>query len=154
VLEDDNIFLHYQGETLSPNGVQDPDWRQRLYVPTSSDAAVVHYHRWLDKFAGGGVSWARDRPAYVPADRKELIERFHSHTEHCSSCTELLAISRNARRAADVGILLGLLAAACLDEFKLPCAAASLVAAGLKAVAEDTESKLTSGEYPPPRNQS
>eukprot|EP00440_Ansanella_granifera_P076671 gb/GFBE01083196.1/.p1 GENE.gb/GFBE01083196.1/~~gb/GFBE01083196.1/.p1 ORF type:complete len:228 (+),score=44.17 gb/GFBE01083196.1/:1-684(+) len=152
VLEDDNVFLHYQGQTLAPNGIQDPDWRERVYTPTSADAAVLHYRRWLEEFADGRVAWARLRATYLPRDKAALIERFHSHTAHCKSCSGALAAARSARRGADLAVLLGILGTALWIDGQWACAAASLAAALFKMAAEDVEQKLIEGEYPPPRN--
>ncbi|CAK8985602.1 unnamed protein product [Durusdinium trenchii] len=94
VLEDDNVFLHYQGETMAPDGKQDAKWQERFYTPTSSDAAVLCYHRWLQD-VGGGVHWARDPSTSIKRKgREELLERLHSHTDHCWSCSEALALSQ------------------------------------------------------------
>jgi len=153
VLEDDNIFLHYQGRTLAPGGVQVPNWRERIYVPTSADAAVVQYRRWLDEFAGGGVAWARASQPEPPPTRAALIERYYSHTEHCASCAGALASARSMQLVTDFVVLLGVLGTALWDEVQWPCAASAVAAAGLKWLAKDVESKLTVGEYPPPRNR-
>lgn len=57
---------------------QDPQWRQRFYTPTTSDAAVLCYHRWLQD-VGGAVQWGRPPDHLVkPKGRDELVERFQS----------------------------------------------------------------------------
>lgn len=123
-------------------------------MPTSADAAVVHYHRWVEEFAGGSVFWAREGKQDTLVGRDVLTERLHSHTEHCSSCSGALSAARNMRRPLELITLLALLIAALAgQELQYPCAAACLLAAGLRVLAEETELKLTVGDYPPPRNQ-
>eukprot|EP00434_Breviolum_minutum_P027826 symbB.v1.2.024612.t1/scaffold2340.1/size81877/7 len=153
VLEDDNIFLHHQGQTMAPGGKQDPQWRQRFYTPTTSDAAVLCYHRWLQD-VGGAVQWGRPPDHLVePKGREELVERFQSHTQHCESCSQALSVSRDVLRLGQALVILGLLTSSLIEELKWPSAILAILAAIVVALAAELEKQLTVGEYPPPRNQ-
>ncbi|CAK8992412.1 unnamed protein product [Durusdinium trenchii] len=153
VLEDDNVFLHYQGETMAPDGKQDAKWQERFYTPTSSDAAVLCYHRWLQD-VGGGVHWARDPSTSIKRKgREELLERLHSHTDHCWSCSEALALSQMLQSWGRPLLLLALLTTVLLDDFQWPLAMLSIAVAAVVACAAALEKQLTVGEYPPPRNR-
>lgn len=85
---------------------KDPGWRERFYTPTSSDAAVVNYHAWLEQH-GGGVIWALEGAEMSVRGRRELLERLNSHTEHCESCSQTLAWARDVQPKAAAVLLLG-----------------------------------------------
>ncbi|CAE7309573.1 PAO [Symbiodinium natans] len=153
VLEDDNIFLHFQGETLAPEGIQDGSWRDRLYMPTSADAAVIHYHRWLEQFSSGGVTWARQRERRLWTNKLELLERLHSHTEHCDSCTRALHTARAVGKLAELAVLLGVLGISLFPDFAWPLAVLTLLSYVVKQACGSLEQQLIVGEYPPPRNK-
>eukprot|EP00960_Hanusia_phi_P042685 755656-Hanusia_phi.AAC.3 len=100
ILEDDNIFLHFQGRVLKHearyrNGtLLSPDWRARYFLPTKSDALVSMkassakfsmisirgaFRQWVEKYTGGeGAAWSpyatelnSDRISWT---REELLE--------------------------------------------------------------------------------
>lgn len=153
VLEDDNIFLHFQGENLAPDGMQDAQWRERLYMPTSADGAVLCYHRWLEQFSEGGIVWARQRERRQWASKFELLERRYSHTEHCSSCLNALHAADTLGKLAEVTVLLGVLSISLFPSFAWPLAALTLLSYMMKQACSGLQQQLTVGEYPPPRNQ-
>ncbi|CAE7935997.1 PTC52 [Symbiodinium necroappetens] len=153
VLEDDNIFLHFQGENLAPDGMQDSQWRERLYMPTSADGAVLCYHRWLEQFSEGGIVWARQRERRQWASKFELLERRYSHTEHCSSCLNALHAADTLGKLAEVTVLLGVLSISLFPSFAWPLAALTLLSYMMKQACSGLQQQLTVGEYPPPRNQ-
>ena len=94
ILEDDNIFLHAQGHTYRAGSSAKlaPGWQRRLHMPITSDAMVIAFHRWLDKFtSGGGAPWSPQmvQTAGTPANvlprrssREEVLERYDSHVAH------------------------------------------------------------------------
>lgn len=136
-LEDDQIFLH-KGEremvqeyiAKRPAGadtledVRDASGGVLLgkicYIPTTADNFVLAFRRWLDRHAGGGPFGPFDR-AFARAigpekTMEELLDRYHSHTIICKSCSGAL---RNFTRlesalktaAVALGILAGVVAA-------------------------------------------
>lgn len=151
VLEDDNIFLHHQGQTMSPGGKQDALWSKRFYTPTNSDAAVLCYHRWLQEM-GGAVCWARPGRQEEPKSREELVERLRSHTQHCESCSQALSLSKDLQRLGELLVILGLLTSSLL-ELKWSSAVLTILAAVVVGLSRELEKQLTMGDYPPPRNR-
>jgi len=159
ILEDDNVFLHLQGETFMPDGKMRGDWKERMHMPTGSDTAVVLYKRWLEQFGSRGVLWARPVQAAASAlatlDKEALLERAQSHTEHCASCKGALAVSKTGQQVAELFILLGLLAVGLAEmDWKWLPAVLVVLTYLVRATLKDTEAKLTHGTYPPPRNLS
>ncbi|KAK9843752.1 hypothetical protein WJX81_004916 [Elliptochloris bilobata] len=123
VLDGDNVFLHVQDCELRRLGGQ---WQRHYYLPTSMDAAVTAARRW---FSGAPVPWppgAEAAAASAPAlSRRELLDRFDSHTVHCASCSRAFKASTTAQWAAAA------LACACL------LAASALFGAGRRLPAPD-----------------
>jgi phenylpropionate dioxygenase-like ring-hydroxylating dioxygenase large terminal subunit len=118
VIDSDAVFLAAQDDRLR-------QWRAReaeegssssssssplkhYYLPARSDAMVVAFRRWLEKFGGGGppvsardfgpgaapctartggggdpTAWSR---APARSGRDALLDRYRQHTEICSSC--------------------------------------------------------------------
>jgi hypothetical protein len=63
ILEDDNVFLHYQERALhggsGGGGFESTRWRQRYLLPTPADAAVAALRLWLERHGeGGGAVWS------------------------------------------------------------------------------------------------
>jgi len=99
VLEDDQIFLHFQERYLAERGGSE-QYAKACYLPTKADLFVLEYRHWLnhyqsDPFRGQSVS--------APLSAEILMDRYHSHTQHCSSCQGAL---RNLERLRlSLGIL-------------------------------------------------
>ena len=96
VLEDDQIFLHLQERylnQLSDHG--EKPYAQTCYLPTQADRYVSAYRRWVsefqaDPFPGQALPTERSLP--------ELMDRYHSHVEHCHSCRTALTRLQTIRR--------------------------------------------------------
>ena len=95
VLEDDQIFLHLQERMLEKTGGQ--SYAQACYLPTQADRYVLAFRRWVsdfkaDPFPGQALSreWSTDA----------LMDRYHSHTKHCSSCRSALKRIQYIRQGA------------------------------------------------------
>ena len=99
VLEDDQVFLHYQERYIEKAGGSE-QYSQACYLPTKADRFVLELRRWVSQFGAEsfpGQTFDRATPKH------ELLERFHSHTKHCSSC---LVAYRNFQRARwAIGVL-------------------------------------------------
>ena len=93
ILEDDQIFLHFQERELEAAGGS-----QRLskafYLPTKADLFVSQLHYWLSDFQANPFPGQSLPPAL---NRDQLLERYHSHVEHCASCQGALANLKKAR---------------------------------------------------------
>lgn len=86
VLEDDQIFLHYQERYLEKKGGS-PNISKAFYLPTKADLFVFEFHSWLNQYQAQPFPNHRLSPA-LP--REVLLDRYHSHTENCSSCRTAL----------------------------------------------------------------
>ncbi|KAI8573038.1 hypothetical protein RHMOL_Rhmol01G0247900 [Rhododendron molle] len=64
------------------------NWQKACFVPTKSDALVVGFRRWLNKYAGGQVDWGTKFSGALPPSppREQLLDRYWSHVVNCSSC--------------------------------------------------------------------
>jgi phenylpropionate dioxygenase-like ring-hydroxylating dioxygenase large terminal subunit len=87
VLEDDQIFLHYQERYLEQRGGSD-NFTKAFYLPTKADLFVFQLRSWvnqysIDPFPGQVLS--------PPLPTEALLDRYHSHTEKCASCRNALA---------------------------------------------------------------
>jgi phenylpropionate dioxygenase-like ring-hydroxylating dioxygenase large terminal subunit len=88
VLEDDQIFLHFQERYLAKQGGS-PAYPQACYLPTKADLFVVKFREWIntyhvDPFPGQSL------PPRL--NTEQLMDRYHSHTQHCRSCRTALGI--------------------------------------------------------------
>lgn len=87
VLDGDNVFLAFQDHELR---IRDKSsWNKYYYTPTSLDSGVRALNTWLTTLAEQ-VPWApgaksAQNPAALP--RRQLLDRFHSHTKICPSCS-------------------------------------------------------------------
>jgi len=83
VLEDDQVFLHWQERVLEAAGGSKAAQRA-FYLPTASDRYVAALHRWVT--ASGGEPF--EGQTLPPRQELEgLMDRYHSHTRHCRSCS-------------------------------------------------------------------
>ncbi len=87
VLEDDQVFLHWQERCVAASGGS-AHYAQACYLPTKADLFVQALHQWrhnynVDPFPGQSLP---------PRSTTEaLLDRYHSHTQHCHSCRNALA---------------------------------------------------------------
>lgn len=127
VLEDDQVFLHWQERALASRGGSGA-FNRACYLPTSADVYVKALHDWVVNQGGEPFPGQSLPPRQGPA---ALMDRYEAHTRHCRSCS--LAHGRIRRwrpwlQAAVVAVPLALLAVVWLG---LLAASAALLAAGL-----------------------
>ena len=91
ILEDDQIFLHHQERMLERSQHHD-NVAKAFYLPTRADRFVMALHRWLKQYN----AYPFPNQLLPPAlSRSQLLDRYHSHTQHCASCrAALTAIQR------------------------------------------------------------
>lgn len=99
VLEDDQIFLHYQERYLEQGGGSG-NFTKAFYLPTKADLFVVELRSWVnqysvDPFPGQSLS--------APLAKEVLLDRYYSHTEKCASCRVALANLQRLRVGVGVG---------------------------------------------------
>ncbi|CAI0557942.1 unnamed protein product [Linum tenue] len=65
------------------------NWQRACFLPCKSDALVVGYRRWFNKYADGEVDWrgrfSGDLPPTPP--REQLMDRYWTHVVNCRSCS-------------------------------------------------------------------
>lgn len=103
ILEDDQIFLHHQERCLEQSGGSN-NFSQSFYLPTKADAFVFEYRQWLNDYQADPFPGQTFKPAL---DTEKLLDRYHSHTEHCHSCT---TAHQNIQTAKQAIVIIALLA--------------------------------------------
>lgn len=86
VLEDDQIFLHHQERYLAEKGGS-LNFAKACYLPTRADAFVSSLRKWVNDFEADPFP-GEPLPPFQSID--QLLDRYHSHTIHCSSCRTAL----------------------------------------------------------------
>ena len=82
ILEDDQIFLHYQERYLVERGGSN-NFSQAFYLPTKADAFVFEYREWINDYQADPFPGQTFAPAL---STEQLLNRYDSHTKHCHSC--------------------------------------------------------------------
>ncbi|MEO0541629.1 MAG: cell death suppressor protein Lls1, partial [Cyanobacteria bacterium P01_A01_bin.105] len=85
VLEDDQIFLHLQERLLEKSEAR--TYAQACYLPTQADRYVIAFRKWVNQF-GADPFPGQALPPEQGLDA--LMDRYHSHTQHCGSCLTAL----------------------------------------------------------------
>lgn len=88
VLDGDMVLLHQQ-----ENSLQDTHWKTAYKMPTSADRLVIEFRKWFDLHCDGKLPWNEvgiNPAATTETSRKVLLDRYHQHTQHCSSCRTAL----------------------------------------------------------------
>ena len=184
ILEDDNIFLHRQDLALRrplhrrlpaparpgrrPRGLEAeeldedllaPGWKRRVYLPSESDALVVAYRAWLQRFSRGrGAPWATGGATMEGtgerSSRAALVERLESHTRRCAVCSKVLERCLRTDRIALVGLVAAVLGALLVPPgpARLGMAAAAVACSAAVWVSRRVAEGLTHGALVPPRN--
>ncbi|WP_299484967.1 Rieske 2Fe-2S domain-containing protein [Acaryochloris sp. IP29b_bin.137] len=103
ILEDDQIFLHFQERYLERTR-EDKSIAQAFYLPTRADRFVLALHQWQEQFHANPFPGQSLPPAQ---SRDQLLDRYHSHTVNCSSCSQAL---KNVKRLRTLMVALTLVA--------------------------------------------
>ncbi|MEH1830933.1 MAG: Rieske 2Fe-2S domain-containing protein [Nostoc sp.] len=104
VLEDDQIFLHYQERYLEAKGGS-PNFTKAFYLPTKADSFVFELRQWVNQYNAEPFGKETFSP---PLGKSVLLERYHSHTEKCASCSSALSIIERLRFGSGVATVLTL----------------------------------------------
>ncbi|MDJ0599305.1 MAG: Rieske 2Fe-2S domain-containing protein [Crocosphaera sp.] len=86
VLEDDQIFLHYQERYLEEKGGSS-QVSKAFYLPTKADLFVFQLHSWINQYQAQLFPEQSLNPA---CSTETLLDRYDSHTKHCHSCRTAL----------------------------------------------------------------
>jgi hypothetical protein len=82
------VLLHQQEGFL-----QDKNWKTAYKMPTSADRLVIEFRTWFDRYCGSKLPWNEVGVTASPSleiPREVLLDRYHQHTQHCSSCKTAL----------------------------------------------------------------
>ncbi|MBD2199040.1 MULTISPECIES: aromatic ring-hydroxylating dioxygenase subunit alpha [Calothrix] len=156
VLEDDQIFLHYQERYLEQLGGS-ANFNKAFYLPTKADAYVFQLRSWVNQYK---VDAFPGKTLSPPLPKEALLDRYHSHTEKCASCRTAL---RNLQRlrlglavvTAVIWALLPLLVAVQSQVSVLTVAIGSLgvlLGGGIWLALGKLERRFYQGKETPPRN--
>jgi hypothetical protein len=151
VLEDDQIFLHWQERVLEARGGS-AALSRACHLATGADTYVKALRDWV--VSGAGEPFPNQAlPARL--GRSALVERYESHTRHCRSCSGALRQIRRWRPLLAPLAWLALLAIAWFHTLPVLIPAALVaVAAGVAAwKLGQWERLLLMGSDQPPRNR-
>ncbi|TYK09956.1 protochlorophyllide-dependent translocon component 52 [Cucumis melo var. makuwa] len=86
ILDSDLYLLHIEERKISDVGPS--NWQKACFVPTKSDAKVVAFRRWLNRYSDGQVDWRGKFNGILPPSppKEQLMDRYWSHVVNCSSC--------------------------------------------------------------------
>jgi phenylpropionate dioxygenase-like ring-hydroxylating dioxygenase large terminal subunit len=160
ILEDDQIFLHYQERYLEQTLVKsegNKNYVKAFYLATPADTYVSELHKWknryeADPFVGQQLA--------EPLAKKVLLDRYHSHTSKCASCSRAL---QNVRKIKTVSLAIAAIVWTASPLVSFFFAPASLlvilfssipvaIAIVLWLICSDLERKLIYGQETPLRN--
>ncbi|MCY7334718.1 MAG: cell death suppressor protein Lls1, partial [Chamaesiphon sp.] len=65
-------------------------------LPTKADTFVFEYHQWLNNFQADPFPGQTFEPAL---STEQLLDRYHSHTEDCHSCSTAWKNLKTAKQA-------------------------------------------------------
>lgn len=99
VLEDDQIFLHFQERYLEQQGGS-ANFSQAFYLPTAADRFVAALRTWVNTYEADPFPGQSLPPAQPIA---ALLDRYHSHTQHCASCRSALKTIQRLRLGLAIG---------------------------------------------------
>jgi phenylpropionate dioxygenase-like ring-hydroxylating dioxygenase large terminal subunit len=156
ILEDDQIFLHYQERYLEAKG-GGANLAKACYLPTRADTFVAALRTWVTDYEADPFPGQQLPP---PLSNGVLLDRYHSHTQHCASCRGALATIQRVRLIlAIAGAILwaGLPLLSLWGEMpSLPIASLitgiPLIAGGIWLWLGNLEREFYQGRAVPPRN--
>ncbi|HEY9751796.1 MAG TPA: Rieske 2Fe-2S domain-containing protein [Coleofasciculaceae cyanobacterium] len=154
ILEDDQIFLHYQERTLEAKGGT-VNYSRSCFLPTRADRFVSALRKWVADFVADpfpGDSF----PPVLPTEL--LLDRYHSHTKQCSSCRKALRRMQQLKKGAAICGVLALASYPLLSLWvssvvlAVLSTAISLLAGALWLWLGTIEGRFYQGQEIPPRN--
>ena len=83
VLEDDQLFLHWQERVVEQRGGSHRAVRS-FHLPTSADLYIRALHDWVQRYGGEPFP---GEPLPPRLNSAALMERYDAHTRHCRSCS-------------------------------------------------------------------
>ena len=156
VLEDDQIFLHYQERYLEQLGGS-ANFAKAFYLPTKADSYISQFRQWVNQYGAEPFPGETLSP---PLSRDRLLDRYHSHTIKCASCRTALANIQRSRKGLAIAAviawgmmpLLTLLFSQIAITIAIILTLTSLACAGAWLFLGNIEKQFTQGRDIPPRN--
>ncbi|MCU0568452.1 MAG: Rieske 2Fe-2S domain-containing protein [Oculatellaceae cyanobacterium Prado106] len=93
ILEDDQIFLHFQERYLEAKGGS-ANVARAFYLPTKADRFVFEFRQWVNQYS---IDPFPNQTLPPPLSQEQLLDRYHSHTEKCGSCRTALRRMQQVR---------------------------------------------------------
>ena len=151
VLEDDQVFLHWQERTVAEQGGS-PQALRRFHLPTSADRYVRALHDWVNRYGGEPCA---GQPLPARQSRAALMDRLDAHTRHCHSCSGAQRRLKQLQRLWEPLIVAGLAVMAWCGPSLNSLVALLVVAAALWARWRCNRwlVQLQRGSGEPPRNR-
>jgi phenylpropionate dioxygenase-like ring-hydroxylating dioxygenase large terminal subunit len=158
ILEDDQIFLHHQERYLEELGGSE-QLNKAFYLPTKADLFVFEFHQWWQRYQ------ADPFPGQIldsSLDRETLLERYHSHTKHCASCSRAHRRFQQLKRVSaifGIGCLLTVLTFTFIGSSSIPIPLFIAIASGIpisglaRFIAARQIDRLERGHPIPARNR-
>lgn len=155
VLEDDQIFLHYQERYLEASGGS-TNFAKAFYLPTKADRFVSELRKWVNNYNADPFPGASLPP---PLPKEKLMDRYYSHTHKCASCSAALVKIQQIRMwfgiSGAIAWAIAPLLAVSLENALLPVAIAIAVSLGFGALwfrLGKLQRQFYEGRDIPPRN--
>ena len=104
VLEDDQIFLHWQERLLEQRGGSQHAIRN-FHLPTAADRYIRALHDWVNRY--GGEPFA-GQPLPPRLGEAALMDRLEAHTRHCRSCSGALRRLTHVQQLCELLVVAGL----------------------------------------------
>jgi len=99
ILEDDQIFLHHQERYVEKilDKMEDRNYAKAFYLATAADTYVLELRKWVSQYQADPFAGQQLTPPLV---KEVLLDRYHSHTVNCSSCSQALKNVRSLKTAS------------------------------------------------------
>ncbi len=156
ILEDDQIFLHYQERYLEATGGS-TNFNKAFYLPTKADSFVAELRQWVNYYCTEPFP---QESLSAPWSREQLLDRYHSHTIKCSSCRQALKNIKTLREVAAIVAVVAWIITPMLIVLLsnssfwsvVSLTIVSLICAGIWWQLGKLEKKFYQGQDIPPRN--
>jgi phenylpropionate dioxygenase-like ring-hydroxylating dioxygenase large terminal subunit len=125
ILEDDQIFLHYQERYLAADD-RASNYAQACFMPTEADRFVIAFRKWIDRYQSAPFPGVELPP---PQSTDRLLDRYHSHTQNCRSCRDALSRIQKIRQGSAIAVILAIATVPLSVALSLPLAMAILQSA-------------------------
>ncbi|MCY7334084.1 MAG: Rieske 2Fe-2S domain-containing protein [Pseudanabaena sp. CAN_BIN31] len=158
ILEDDQIFLHYQERYLEKALAESKsNYAKAFYLPTEADTYVSELHKWVNRYEADPFA---GRQLAAPLVKEVLLDRYHSHTSKCASCSQALRNVRKLKTISKIVAAIAWTSSPLISYFFAPAnltlillgAIPAAIAIATWLICNNLERKFTHGQETPLRN--